>query len=71
MSVSGTSAIPLGVFESGIQTTTFSRSTCSFFIGIINYTWSHAIENVGGYSTTSSSQEGTDLRRRSIITIFG
>ena len=33
-SVSGTSAIPFGVFESGIQTTAFSRSTCSFFIGL-------------------------------------
>ena len=32
--MSGTSAIPFGVFESGIQTTAFSRSTCSFFIGI-------------------------------------
>jgi hypothetical protein len=32
--VRGTSAIPFGVFESGIQTNAFSRSTCSFFIGI-------------------------------------
>ena len=26
--------------------------------GSFNYTWSHSIDNVGGYSTTSSSQEG-------------
>jgi len=32
--VRGTSAIPFGVFESGIQTTAFSRSTFSFFIDI-------------------------------------
>ena len=32
-SVSGTSATPFGVLESGIQMVLFSRSTWSFFIG--------------------------------------
>src|SRR5208337_9243 len=32
--VNGTSATPLGVLESGIQTTAFSRSRCCFFMGI-------------------------------------
>src|SRR5664279_493733 len=30
--VNGTSATPLGVLESGIQTTAFSRSRCCFFM---------------------------------------
>jgi hypothetical protein len=33
-SVSGTSATPIAVFEPGIQTTAFRRSTCSFFVGV-------------------------------------
>ena len=33
-SVSGTSATPFGILESGIHTTLFSRSTWSFFIGV-------------------------------------
>jgi hypothetical protein len=32
--VTGTSATPFGVFESGIQTTGLFRSTCSFLMGV-------------------------------------
>jgi hypothetical protein len=34
------------------------RRTVGAFKGGFNYTFSHSIDNVGGYSTTSSSQEG-------------
>jgi hypothetical protein len=34
------------------------RRTVGAFKGGFNYTWSHSLDNVGGYSTTSSTQEG-------------
>ena len=34
------------------------RHTGRTLKGGFNYTWSHSIDNVGGYSTTSSTQEG-------------
>jgi hypothetical protein len=34
------------------------RRTTGALKSSFNYTWSHALDNVGGYSTTSSSQEG-------------
>ena len=34
------------------------RRTMGAFKGAFNYTWSHSIDNAGGYSTTSSTQEG-------------